>query len=396
MTTKGSSTIQRGLAAVLVAVALAMAILSASPVEAKYAAIVIDADSGRVLHSVNADTRNYPASLVKMMTLYLVFEALEGGRLALGTRLPVSARSARQPASRLGLRPGQTITVKQAILAMVTKSANDVAAVVAEALSGSQRDFALVMTATARRLGMSRTTFRNPSGLPHRGQMSTARDMAVLARRLLTDFPRHYHYFSTPAFTYAGITHRNHNKLLTSYKGADGIKTGYIRASGFNLVASARRHGHRLIGVIFGGSSPKARNRLMAKLLDKGFGKLARTAGAADDKRKTAKTTNKATAKPSQPNSRYVGQWAIQVGAYKQYGPAYRIAVKVVAKLPDLLGDGTIKVVPLKKRNGLILYRARILGLAKKQAYKACRILKQRRMDCMEVRLKGVQVASSG
>ncbi len=378
MTTEGSSTIQRGLAAVLVA----------SPLHAKYAAMVIDAATGRVLHSVNADTRNYPASLAKMMTLYLVFKGLEEGRLSLGQHLPVSARAARQPASRLGLRKGQTITVKQAILAMVTKSANDAAAVVAEALNGSQRDFALVMTATARRLGMSRTTFRNPSGLPHRGQMSTARDMAVLARRLLTDFPRHYHYFSTPAFTYAGITHRNHNKLLTSYKGADGIKTGYIRASGFNLVASAKRGGRRLIGVIFGGRSPSARNRLMAKLLDKGFRILGQTVEAAE--------AGKKTVKKRKPKTALADAWGIQVGAYRQYAPAYRIAVKVVGKLPKLLGNGTIEVVPLVKRNGRILYRARIHGLAKAQAYKACRYLKQRSMGCLEIRLKGVQLASAG
>ncbi len=386
MKIEGSYGIKRLSAALLCA--WTAVFLVASPVHAKYAAMVIDAATGRVLHSVNADTRNYPASLAKMMTLYLVFKGLDEGRLSLGQHLPVSARAARQPASRLGLRKGQTITVKQAILAMVTKSANDAAAVVAEALNGSQRDFALVMTATARRLGMSRTTFRNPSGLPHRGQMSTARDMAVLARRLLTDFPRHYHYFSTPAFTYAGITHRNHNKLLTSYKGADGIKTGYIRASGFNLVASAKRGGRRLIGVIFGGRSPSARNRLMAKLLDKGFRILGQTAEAGEAGKKTVKSRKK-------PKTALADAWGIQVGAYRQYAPAYRIAVKVVGKLPKLLGNGTIEVVPLVKRNGRILYRARIHGLAKTQAYKACRYLKQRSMGCLEIRLKGVQLASA-
>ncbi|MEE8394076.1 MAG: D-alanyl-D-alanine carboxypeptidase family protein, partial [Rhodospirillales bacterium] len=292
--------------------ALALFAIGAASAEAKYAAIVIDAETGRVLHNVNADTRNYPASLAKMMTLYLFFEAIEDGRLALDHHLNVSSLSARQPASRLGLKKGQSITVERAILALVTKSANDVAAVVAEALAGSQRDFALKMTATARRLGMSRTTFRNPSGLPHRGQLSTARDMATLARSLIRDFPQYYHYFSARSFSYGGRDHLNHNKLLNTYDGADGIKTGYIRASGFNLVASARRGERRLIGVIFGGKSPGARNRLMAKLLDKGFNILNGTAPARKKAvRRTAKKiprTRPSTARPSTTEL-----WAIQV-----------------------------------------------------------------------------------
>ncbi|MCZ6467248.1 MAG: D-alanyl-D-alanine carboxypeptidase, partial [Alphaproteobacteria bacterium] len=250
---------------------MGISVLSASPGLAKYASVIMDAETGRVVHAVNANTRNYPASLTKMMTLYMVFAALEDGRLSMDQRLKVSARAARQPSSKLGLRKGQTITVKQAILAMVTKSANDVAATVAEALSGSERNFALTMTATARRLGMDRTIFRNASGLPHRGQQSTARDMAVLARALITDFPRHYHFFSTRTFTFGGIRHRNHNKMIATYDGADGIKTGYIRASGFNLVASAKRGDRRLIGVVFGGRSARGRDRHMATLLDKGF-----------------------------------------------------------------------------------------------------------------------------
>ena len=382
--------------------AAGVSFLSASPAVAKYASVIMDAETGRVVHAVNANTRNYPASLTKMMTLYMVFAALEDGRLSMDQRLKVSARAARQPSSRLGLRKGQTITVEQAILAMVTKSANDVAATVAEALSGSERKFALAMTATARRLGMERTIFRNASGLPHRGQQSTARDMAVLARALITDFPQHYHFFSTRTFTFGGVRHHNHNKMIATYDGADGIKTGYIRASGFNLVASAKRGGHRLIGVVFGGRSPRARDRHMARLLDKGFrvlnGTPTRTAAADEETRKRRASTRPASAAKSAaaPARTSKTQWGIQVGAYMRYSPAYAMAAKVVKRLPNLLENGTIKVVPLKIRNRRPVYRARILGLSKKQAYRACRILKKRKMDCMEMRLKGVQMAFAG
>ena len=391
--------------------AVGISVLSASPGLAKYASVIMDAETGRVVHAVNANTRNYPASLTKMMTLYMVFAALEDGRLSMDQRLKVSARAARQPSSKLGLRKGQTITVEQAILAMVTKSANDVAATVAEALSGSERNFALAMTATARRLGMERTIFRNASGLPHRGQQSTARDMAVLARALITDFPRHYHFFSTKTFTFGGVRHRNHNKMIATYDGADGIKTGYIRASGFNLVASAKRGGHRLIGVVFGGRSPRGRDRHMARLLDKGFRVLNGTptqTAAADEgtrKKKARPATRKrrASTRPAAasksaaaPARKSKSQWGIQVGAYTRYSPAYERAVTVVERLPSLLENGTIKVVPLKIRNRRPVYRARILGLSKRQAYRACRILKKRKMDCMEMRLKGVQMAFVG
>ncbi len=387
--------------------AVGISVLSASPGLAKYASVIMDAETGRVVHAVNANTRNYPASLTKMMTLYMVFEAVEEGRLSLDQRLVVSARAARQPSSRLGLRKGQTITVEQAILAMVTRSANDVAAAVAETLSGSERNFALAMTATARRLGMGRTVFRNASGLPHRGQQSTAGDMAVLARALIIDFPRHYHFFSTRTFTFGGIRHRNHNKILATYDGADGIKTGYIRASGFNLVASAKRGDHRLIGVVFGARSPRARDRHMARLLDKGFrvlngtpirtaaadeGRRQKTARPASRKRRASTRPASASASAKKPKS----QWGIQVGAYMRYSPAYEMAAKVIERLPRLLENGTIKVVPLKIRNRRPVYRARILGLSKKQAYRACRILKKRKMDCMEMRLKGVQMAFVG
>ena len=198
---------------------------------AKYASIIIDAETGRVFHEINADTRNYPASLTKMMTLYLLFEQIEAGEMTLGSEMKVSARASRQPSSKMWLAPGSTISAETAILALIVRSANDVAVVVAEHIGKSERGFAKMMTAKAQELGMTRTTFRNASGLPNRGQLSTARDMGLLAQRLMNDFPQHYHYFSRTTFTYNGTTFRGHNKFMSRYAGADGLKTGYINAS---------------------------------------------------------------------------------------------------------------------------------------------------------------------
>jgi D-alanyl-D-alanine carboxypeptidase len=369
---------------------LILASAFAAPAQARYASMVIDAYTGRVLHSANADTRNYPASLTKMMTLYLVFDGLKKGRVKLKQKLPVSARAARQPASRLGLKRGQSITVEQAILALVTKSANDVATVVAEGLSGSERQFARKMTLTARALGMTRTTFRNASGLPNRGQMSTARDMAVLARSLLKHFPREYRYFSTASFTHRGIRHKNHNKLLVTYEGVDGIKTGYIRASGFNLVTSAKRGNQRLIGVVFGGDSSRSRNRHMTKLLNKGFKKLAVASTAAPSR---AKARTKAATPRRARNS---GQWGVQVGAYRQYASAHDAARKAVNRLPSVLGDGSIEISTYRKRKkNTLYYRGRIIGIERSQAYRACRLLKRQNIPCMAIQAKDAQVAAA-
>ena len=265
-------------AALICLLVSAAGLLAAAPAQAKYASVVIDAETGEILHARNSKTRNYPASLVKMMTLYMVFDALETGKLKLNQRLRVSRRAAGMPPSKLGLRRGQTIRVKDAILALVTKSANDVAVVVAEAIGRTESQFAQKMTKRARQLGMKRTTFRNASGLPNRRQLSTARDMATLARALMRDFPEYYHFFSTKSFKYRGRTYRNHNRLLRTYKGADGIKTGYIRASGYNLVASGVRNGRRVIAVVFGGKTARSRNRHTATLLDRGFNRLTQLA----------------------------------------------------------------------------------------------------------------------
>ncbi|MDX1737492.1 MAG: D-alanyl-D-alanine carboxypeptidase family protein [Alphaproteobacteria bacterium] len=247
---------------------------SSMPALAKYASIILDAETGEIFHEVNADTRNHPASLTKIMTLYMLFDAVERGEVTLNTPLKVSRKASRQRPSKLGLRAGSTITVENAILALVTKSANDVAVVVAEALGGTESDFATKMTNKAHDLGMKNTFFKNASGLHKRGQLSSARDMAKLGIRIRKDFPQFYEYFSTWKFKYLHRTYYNHNKLLRYYEGTDGIKTGFTNASGFNLVASVERHGRRLIGVVFGGRTSKSRNAHMQKLLDKGYRKV--------------------------------------------------------------------------------------------------------------------------
>ena len=240
----------------------------------QYESIVVDADTGRVLHEANADIASPPASLTKMMTLYMLFDALKRGEVRMNTPMKVSARAASQAPTKIGLTRGKVITVDQAIDAEVTKSANDVAVVIAEHLGGTEDRFAEMMTTKARAMGMDKTTFQNASGLPDPGQFSSARDMAILAKHLIQDHPDYYTLFSRMEFAYGAQTIRTHNHLLETYEGADGIKTGYTVASGYNLVSSAKRGSQRLIGVVFGGATATARDRHMADLLDDGFSAL--------------------------------------------------------------------------------------------------------------------------
>ena len=243
--------------------------LAAAPVSAS---IVVDEASGQVLSQSNADVLTYPASLTKMMTLYLTFEALQKGKITLGQALPVSANAASQPPTKLGLYPGETITVSLLIRGMIIKSANDAAMVMGEALGGSVEGFAQKMNAKAQALGMTRTLFRNPNGLPDPNQHTTARDLSRLAAALYRDFPQYYPLFSETRFTFHGRIYLTHNRFVLNYPGADGLKTGYIRASGFNLAASASRNGRRVIGVVLGGRSPSLRDAQMWSLFDQGFG----------------------------------------------------------------------------------------------------------------------------
>ena len=236
--------------------------------EPAYSSIVVDANSGAVLQATNADSLRHPASLTKIMTLYLLFERLEAGKIKMSTEMPVSPHAAAQAPSKLELKPGQSIDVETAIRAIVTKSANDVAVVVAEALGGSEENFAKQMTAKARALGMTHTVYRDASGLPNDDQITTARDMTILARAVQDRFPQYYHYFATRTFKYRGEEFRNHNHLLGRVDGVDGMKTGYIHNSGFNIVVSMRRNGRHVIAVVFGGRSASARDARVVSLLD--------------------------------------------------------------------------------------------------------------------------------
>lgn len=403
--------------------------LSASPAWAgRYASIVVDAESGKVLHAANPDVRSYPASLTKVMTLFLLFDELESGRLRLDSQLRVSAHAAGQAPSKLGLRPGETIAVRDIILALVTKSANDAAVVAAEGIAGSEPEFAQMMTRKAQQLGMSRTVYRNASGLPNPGQMSTVRDQAILARAMINRHAAEYRYFSTRQFVWKGQTITTHNRLMLRYPGADGIKTGYIAASGFNLISSAVRDGRRIVGVVFGGTSGPQRDNHMKDLLDRGFAKLRTgesvelaAAPSADDTadldelvaaahaastvaaKPAAKTavhtapakpapTKVATSKPT-PHGKAAKRaaddeaagdaedsWTIQVGAFKEYKPAHQAATKAVHTLGKMVGKGAIDIDKQKGRTPV--YRARLAGFSLSQARAACKRLGKAGQSC--------------
>ena len=247
----------------------------------RYAAIVIDANTGKTLFASNADAQRYPASLTKMMTLYMLFEAMQAGRMSKDTRIPVSAYAAARPPTKIGFRPGQSIRAEDAALAMITKSANDVATAVGEYLGGSEERFAQMMTAKARRLGMRNTTFRNASGLPNMAQHTTARDMAILSIALRQHFPNEFSYFSRRSFVFRGQTINGHNRLLGRVEGVDGIKTGYTNASGYNLASSVSLDGRRLVAVVMGGNTGASRDAHMAQLIRKYLPMATRSRNAA-------------------------------------------------------------------------------------------------------------------
>jgi D-alanyl-D-alanine carboxypeptidase len=261
------------------ACAFAFACIMAGPAEAAKrktkpynppsAELVMDYHTGEILYARNADAERHPASLTKVMTLYMVFEELKAGKITLDTRIRMSSRAASQAPSKLGLRAGEKIRVEDAIMALVTKSANDVACAVAEHLGGTEKNFSARMTQRARDLGMTRSRFENASGLPNKAQITTARDMAILAKRIQTDFPGYYHYFSAREFSWKGNRFKTHNHLLGKYTGTTGLKTGYTAASGFNLTATVQRDGKSIIGVVLGGNSVRARDKQMMAILDR-------------------------------------------------------------------------------------------------------------------------------
>ncbi|MFN3460663.1 MAG: serine hydrolase [Oceanibaculum sp.] len=391
---------------------MALAVTVAAPRNAeaqdtRYAALVIDYSTGKVLFERHADARRYPASLTKMMTLYMTFEALESGKLKLDQRLTVSQRAAGMPPSKLGIPAGKTITVRDAIYALITRSANDIAVVLAESLGGTEIRFAQLMTERARRLGMTNTSFRNASGLPNNGQVSTARDMAQLAVRLMRDYPQYYDMFKVRSFTHGGSTFVNHNRLLGNLEGTDGIKTGYIRASGFNLVASAKRGQHRLIGVVFGGQSAASRDAHMMELLEAGFTDIAqiRTAStvplparkpvledapgaqpvAVAEAGATRLADEDALAQGDAPGTAAARDlWGVQVGAFAQEGAA-RDALSSARKLAPTFLKSAQLFIERARPDQKPLYRARLLGMTEKEARQACAALKSKKMACVPV-----------
>ncbi|KKO04498.1 hypothetical protein LCGC14_0083240 [marine sediment metagenome] len=323
----------------------------------KYAGFVIDANNGQVLYSENADAPRYPASLTKMMTLYMTFDALKNGRASLGSQMPVSAYAAGRPPSKLGLKSGSTLTVEEGIYALVTKSANDAAVVLAEFLAGSESSFAEQMTAKARRIGMRATTFRNANGLPDNAQRTTARDMATLGIALREHFPEYYKYFSTRSYSFRGRRLGNHNRVLGRFQGTDGIKTGYINASGFNLVSSVARDGKSLVAVVMGGRSGRSRDDHMVELLNRYFPKAStRDTGPLVASRAVGAVANVVVAElPKRgpvPDSRPVIPASIDERIALAYGsePAAAIARLPEPRSRPLLGRDALRAALVQER----------------------------------------------
>ena len=375
----------------------------ASSAKAKYASFIINENTKRIYHNTNADTRNYPASLTKIMTLYMVFDALKNKKISMNTKFKISKRAARQPPSKLNLSAGSSITVKNAILALITKSANDVATVVAENLGKSERNFARLMTRKAKKLGMTRTIFKNASGLPNRGQLSTARDMAILGMAIRKNHPNFFKLFKTKSFVYKGIKYTNHNNLLSNYSGTDGIKTGYTSASGFNLVASVERNGQRIIGVVFGGKKARSRDKHMINLLNKYFKTnpskpLVRTAKPselpkvrpkiviAEKNVKSFKIPPKTTKTLYSENVQ--DDWFVQIGAFKNRLNAHKAARNARNIVPEQLGNLPASLSKITKTNNAnnnleYLWRVRFIELAENQARSVCAELWTSGLSCI-------------
>jgi D-alanyl-D-alanine carboxypeptidase len=316
-----------------------------------FSSIIVDGNSGATLQANNPDASRHPASLTKIMTLYLLFERLDAGKMKLDTEMEVSARASEQAPTKLGLKPGQTIKVEDAIKGLVTRSANDAAVVIAETIAGDEDDFAKLMTRKARALGMTKTVYRNASGLPNDEQITTARDQATLGRAIQDRFPRYYRYFSTTSFAYRGQSIRNHNRLLGNVEGVDGIKTGYTRASGFNLVTSMRRGNRHLVGVVLGGRSGGSRDAIMRNLLAENLEKGAtkRTVAAITERGPGEANTEVAEADAaSRPQPGQV-QGAVQVAASEPGLEALPQTRSVAAAKPSLMAAAAAALPPAKQ-----------------------------------------------
>ena len=373
-----------------IAAALIAVLFQTAKTQASVSSIVIDAESGSVLYADNADERRYPASLTKLMTLYITFNALENGTLKLDDKLKISYTAANRSPSRLGLIPGKTIDVRTAVLGTIVKSANDCATVLGEALAKDERTFAVLMTQTAKDLGMKNTTFKNASGLQHSKQKTTARDMAVLASALYHHFPQYYSWFSIPSFEYEGKTYKTHNFLLKDFDGADGMKTGYTAAAGYNIITSARRGSHRVIAVTMGHDRQQTRDKSVYAMMDKALDKMEKSdyidsrklyaeISRAVPKTKAVKLASAQTylTKPSKG-----GNWAIQVGSFGSYGKAENQAKKMKNKLA---GKFAFRGIDIEKftLEGKTMYRSKLVGIDKSAAGKACSLLKKNGQSCM-------------
>lgn len=392
---------------------LVLAVLRAAAASASVSSIMIDAENGDVMYEMNADERRYPASLTKLMTLYITFNALENNHIKLTDKLKVSRTAAGRSPSKLGVRAGETITVKDAIMAVIVKSANDCATVLAEHFAPTEADFAVLMTNTAHKLGMSHTTFKNASGLPNTQQKTTARDMAVLAMAVYHHFPQYYKWFSAKSFQYKGRTIGGHNYILKTFAGADGMKTGYTAASGYNIITSAKRSGKRVIAVTMGHNSVGERDKKVSRMMDKGLTHMQKgeinvamltneingKASAAPkatrlvsvQKKTPAKTQAvrlaKAQSKPAAKATKIAsassnGRYAVQVGSFSDYQRARNYALTVKNKLAKKYAVHDIKVEKVQAESKTV-YRSKVIGLAKNDANTICRNMKRSNQACL-------------
>lgn len=392
---------------------LVLAALRAAAASASVSSIMIDAENGDVMYEMNADERRYPASLTKLMTLYITFNALENNHIKLTDKLKVSRTAAGRSPSKLGVRAGETITVKDAIMAVIVKSANDCATVLAEHFAPTEADFAVLMTNTAHKLGMSHTTFKNASGLPNTQQKTTARDMAVLAMAVYHHFPQYYKWFSAKSFQYKGRTIGGHNYILKTFAGADGMKTGYTAASGYNIITSAKRSGKRVIAVTMGHNSVGERDKKVSRMMDKGLTHMQKgeinvamltneingkasaapkaTRLASVQKKTPAKTQAvrlaKAQSKPTAKATKIAsassnGRYAVQVGSFSDYQRARNYALTVKNKLAKKYAVHDIKVEKVQAESKTV-YRSKVIGLAKNDANTICRNMKRSNQACL-------------
>ncbi|HEX5413539.1 MAG TPA: D-alanyl-D-alanine carboxypeptidase family protein [Terriglobia bacterium] len=366
------------------------------------ASILLNAETGKILESNNPDIQCYPASLTKLMTLYLTFQQLNSGKMTLGEELTVSQHAAAQAPTKLYLKPGEQISVRSSILAITTRSANDAAVVLAEAIGGSELKFAEMMNQRARAMGLTRTTFRNASGLPDFDQVTTARDMSKLALAIIEDFPEYYYFFKARRFEFHGRTIYGHDHLLARYAGVDGMKTGYTAASGFNIVTSAVRNHHRLLGVVMGGRTARARDHRMVALLNTGFADIRNTtlagveqASASTARHPVARYKKVSLADTEQEETeRPDTGWFVQLGGtFHSTSHARRAIQSALRTDPDGLKEGNPLVVRLS--NGR--YLARFSEMNAASAVEACRFLRHRKFTCAayQIHASGVSMASA-